>query len=93
MPHVRVVQTSPMDAVYINGTKVQEWSCIDVEGLVDALRETGMDIAYLDFCGVEVEDEDGYDRDFGDPLPMHLRDFPPDTVDEEDRLGKPGLLG
>lgn len=87
MAHIRVVQTPKVDAIYINGTKVKEYGCVDMNDVIDVLRDNlGIDIKHVDFCNDDDDDE------FGGTLPDVLRDFPEDTIDDDDRLGQPGIL-
>ena len=86
MPHIRVIQTEHSDGIYINGTLVQDYSCVNTKDVIDVLSDNlGIDIRYYDFC----DDEEG---NFGDVVPQHLRDFPKGTIDDDDRLGQGGLL-
>ena len=85
MPHIRVIQTPEADGIYVNGVKAGEYGCVAVNDIIDILRDNlGMDIKYYDFC---------HSDDYGSTLPINLRDFDEEDLDEEDHgFGAGGIL-
>jgi aminopeptidase C len=76
MPHIRFVRTDPVDAVYINGTKVEEDTCIGAEEIFQILKDNlGIDAHFYDFTYGEYDDT----FDSIDELPERLKDY--DNID------------